>query len=77
VSRKAKPGSKGATRAKTGRVGGRVWRVADLDPALQEELRSAVAETERGEGLTDFDEAMEDVRGMTDDILAVRPHRPA
>ena len=48
------------------------WRLADLDPAHQKELRRSLAEAERGEGLTDFDEAMEDVREMTDAILAAR-----
>lgn len=51
----------------------RTWRASGLAAAQRAELGARLAQSERGEGLLPFDEAMADVDRMVEEILAVAP----
>lgn len=49
------------------------WRTDELSQGLRVELGARLRQAERGEGLLPYDEAMADVDGMVEEILAVAP----
>jgi hypothetical protein len=73
-SRKAKRPA-GAKPSVTG-----AWRMSDLPLHLQVELRDAIEQAKRGEGLQDFDEAIAEGDRLSDEMLSILardPHHPA
>jgi hypothetical protein len=58
------------TPKRTPSVRGR-WRMSDLPPEQQVELRDRLEESKRGDSLIPFDEAMDEAERMADEIVAV------
>ena len=55
------------------------WRMSDLPLHLQVELRDAVEQAKRGEGLEDFDQAIDEGDRLSDEMLSLLsrdPRRP-
>ena len=46
------------------------WRISDLPLHVQVELRAALDEARRGEGLQDFDEAIAEADQLVDEMFA-------